>query len=363
MMNFKNLPNEMVSGVSDEELEWIAKESNDRYLLELSDDFLNEFSSPESLLEEYSDLEDRITTEMNDAEKANIPNSTAFSTKQWVGKFKNFLNMKNLSENIETMPVRFLSQYLRYFYYSLLRKDGRPYAPRSLIGIRAAIHRYLSGPEVNRNINILTDREFMRANMTLKAQVGTWLKSESKEKPFECIEKGDLERLRLHFDRSTPERLQDEVWFIITLHFGLRGRETISQLSKSSIAFDEDADGHRFAFLRHCTISKNVKSSLSQKEFSDHKNCRLYEDASSSTQCPLKAIDLYFSKISENTTALFPQPKKINGGDEISIWYCEKKKLGLNQLGKMMKRISTEANLSKPYTNHCVRVTTVSELH
>ena len=153
------------------------------------------------------------------------------------------------------MPVRFLSQYLRYFYHNLLRKDGRPYAPRSLI----RIHRYLSGPEVNRNINILVDKEFVRANMTLKAQVGTWLKSEAKERPFECIVQSDIEKLGQHFDRSTPERLQDEIWFNITQQFGLRGRETISQLNRSSIAFNNDADGHRFAFLRHCTVSKNVK--------------------------------------------------------------------------------------------------------
>ena len=81
MINFKNVPNEMVSRVSDEELEWITRESNSRFLSELSDDFLSEFNFPESLLDEYADLEDKIVEEMNDAEKANIPNSTAFSTK------------------------------------------------------------------------------------------------------------------------------------------------------------------------------------------------------------------------------------------------------------------------------------------
>ena len=118
----------------------------------------------------------------------NVPNSTAFSTQQWVKKFKAFLEENELSTNIETMPVRFLSQYLRYFYYRLKRKDGVPYAPRSLIGIRAAIHRYLTGPEVKRSINILNDTEFRRANMTLKVQVGAWLRSQGKTKSFQCIE-------------------------------------------------------------------------------------------------------------------------------------------------------------------------------
>ena len=50
--------------------------------------------------------------------------------------------------------------------------DVDPYSPRSLIGIRAAIHRYLTGPDVDRKLNILQDPEFRRANMTLKVQVG-----------------------------------------------------------------------------------------------------------------------------------------------------------------------------------------------
>ena len=68
MSNLRNLPNEMVSGVSDEELQWITHESNDRYIKELSDEFLKEFQSPE---EDYTDIENDIINEMNEAEKSN----------------------------------------------------------------------------------------------------------------------------------------------------------------------------------------------------------------------------------------------------------------------------------------------------
>ncbi|MEL7309713.1 MAG: DUF3504 domain-containing protein, partial [Pseudomonadota bacterium] len=185
-------------------------------------------------------------------------------------------------------------------------------------------------------------------------------KSQRKEKPFQSIEKPDMERIRTYFDRSTPQILQQEVWFNIMLHFGLRGRETFSQLSRDSISFDSDSDGHRYAYLCHSFLSKNVRSSLSQKEFSDNKNCRMYEDRSEQSRCPVKALESYFSKMEADTKTLFPQPKTLNA---TQIWYCQSKKLGLNQLGKMMKQISEQANLSKLYTNHCVRVTVVSELH
>ena len=41
LLNFENIPNEMISGSNDMELDWIADESGERFLTELSSDFLN----------------------------------------------------------------------------------------------------------------------------------------------------------------------------------------------------------------------------------------------------------------------------------------------------------------------------------
>ena len=99
MSNLRNLPNEMISGVSDAELQWITHESNDRYIKELSDKFLKELQSPE---EDYTDIENDIINEMNEAEKSNVPNSTVFSTQPWVKKFKAFLeDFKSLRSQIQ----------------------------------------------------------------------------------------------------------------------------------------------------------------------------------------------------------------------------------------------------------------------
>ena len=130
MINMDNIPNKMVSGVSDEELNWISKESCDRFLIELGEDFLSEYGSPESNMEKFQDLNDQIIKQLDNAEKSSIPKSSAFSTQQWTSKFKQFLKSKNLSDDIENMPVRFLSQYLRYFYHNLIARDGRPYSQR-----------------------------------------------------------------------------------------------------------------------------------------------------------------------------------------------------------------------------------------
>ncbi|CAH3180373.1 unnamed protein product [Porites lobata] len=51
--------------------------------------------------------------------------------------------------------------------------------------------------------------------------------------------------------------------------------------------------------------------------------------------------------------------EKFSPSDE--IWF-ENSPIGVNKLGDMMKEISLAASLSKVYTNHCVRSTTISAL-
>ncbi|MEL7309423.1 MAG: DUF3504 domain-containing protein, partial [Pseudomonadota bacterium] len=294
-------------------------------------------------------------------EEAGIPNSTKFSTSQHVAKFKSFLASNGLSENIENMPVSFLNKYLRLFYFSLKCKDGRPYAPRSLIGIRAAIHRYLISPKVNRKINILHDVEFTRANAMLKTMIGKWLREGRKSKTFDAIEKNDLEKIRRYFDRSSPISLQHEVWYNLVYYFGFRGRETISQLKMNSLSLETDETGRRFLFINHQTLSKNVKASLSQKEFEDIKIVRMYDAPDNVSSCPVAAFLAYKSRCSPTNNFLFPRPLK-KWYSKV-MWYSEKSKMGKDSIGEFMKSISIAAGLEKMYTNHCVRVTVVSELN
>ena len=183
MLNLSNVPNAQISGLSDEELSWVTSESNSRFVVELDAKLFEELGAVDLKDMEFNDLEPDIIKEMDEAEEANIPESTKFSTSQHVSKFKSFLSAKGLSENIETMPATFLNSYLRLFYYSLGCKDGRPYAPRSLIGIRAAIQRFFNSPKVNRKINIISDQEFVRANSMLKTMIGKWLREGKKSKP------------------------------------------------------------------------------------------------------------------------------------------------------------------------------------
>ena len=77
---------------------------------------------------------------------------------------------------------QFQNDYLRLFYANLRKKDGTYYTPSSLVCVRAAIHRQLTSPNVDANVNILNDEPFKRENGVLKAMIKKYLTSNQPDK-------------------------------------------------------------------------------------------------------------------------------------------------------------------------------------
>ena len=122
----------MISGLSTDELTWITKESGLRNCVELDPNFLNTLEWTDETAN-YPGVHEEIQKEMDEIEKQSIPKSTQTATVNHVKKFKSFLKENNLSTDIENMPIKFLADYLRFFYFKLKYKDGSSYSPRSLV--------------------------------------------------------------------------------------------------------------------------------------------------------------------------------------------------------------------------------------
>lgn len=362
ILDLSNVPGGMISGMDTETLNWVTEESNTRYLQELDPKWIDEMLEGNNL-EHFNDLSKEIEEEINAAERRSTPVSTKKQTEMYVRRFREFLSANVLSTAIETLPEEILARYLRFFYYKLRTKEGELYAPGTLIGIRAAIQRYLVSPEVNRKIDILKGTNFQRSNATLKAMVGEWLRAgggKDNSDKFPAIEPKDFEKLNLYFNRSNPIVLQEEVWFTIVYFLGFRGREVVRELSPSSLQLETDSEGRYYAQINHLYLSKNIKASLNIKEYENLKCARIYEQSDDEENCPIAALKLYLSRLPDNCNVLFPLPLKCRKHDK--QWYSNKKVVGKNSLGEMMKKISQKANLSRIYTNHCVRVSVVSSL-
>ena len=88
----------------------------------------------------------------------------------------------------------------------------------------------------------------------------------------------------------------------------------------------------------------------------------MYENTENPALCPVRAFELYLSKLNPSLDSLWQRPKAFDSFNESdSVWYCNAP-LSKNTLGSLMKTISVEYKLSKVYTNHCIRSTAVSVL-
>jgi len=358
LLDMANIPEQTISGVSDELLEWLQVQSGTRFVSEISNDFLSMLNENDTNIP--PDIEREIDVKLKNLEEEAIPRSTEAQTRRYVDKFKQFLREKKLCPEFEKAPDEILNNYLRYFYSSLKKEDDTYYSPSTLVCIRAAIQRFLSSANIDRRVNIITDVNFKRANKTLKAMVSKSMNFTVKDsEKYPAIENTDMSLLRKYFDRSTPQRLQQEVWFSLTYYFGFRGREVMRETKKDFFKFEYEADGRKIISINRNSISKNTKASLIEKEYLNFRNAKIYP-AEDPSVCPVQALETYLGLIPDTVEVLFPQPLIKPKPNE--KWYSSKRVVGKNAIGDFMKTISKEANLSKLYTNHSIRVTTISEL-
>ena len=82
----------------------------------------------------------------------------------------------------------------------------------------------------------------------------------------------------------------------------------------------------------------------------------MYKTSSKSDE--YTALEKFLSKLNPECETLFQYPKR-NWRPPDKVWY-ENWPLGVNKLSTMMKNISSEAGLSRIYTNHSVRATAIA---
>ena len=126
-------------------------------------------------------------------------------------------------------------------------------------------------------------------------------------------------------------------------------------LKRRSFTFDVDAKGDHFGSMTHDESTKNHPGRVSDVE-SFGKNARMYK--TSSKIDGYTGLQVFLSKLHPECEGLFQYPKR-NWQQTDKIWY-ENRPLGVNKLSAMMKEISSEANLSRVYTNHSVRATAIT---
>ena len=229
-----------------------------------------------------------------------------------------------------------------------------------MIGLRSAIQRHLEGPPHNRTLDIIHDSEFKPAHLVFTGRLKV-NRAEGNDvtKHKDPIEQGDLQKM---YDSgvlsdNNPTALQYKVFVEISLHFVRRGREGLRELKASAFQFKHDDEGKEYVTLDHNEKSKKdqgLKSAFIAKE------PRMYA-SENGIHCPIVSLKKYLSKLDPTSDVFFQQVRTCANVISKDVWY-NGRPMGQSTLSGLMPKISREANLSKIYTNHCIRVTLITML-
>lgn len=324
--------------------------SDPNFTVELAD-----FDDNDAMGSQKSELSEG---QLQSLEETSRPQSTMKATKQGIKKFENWLEKRGRTVDYATVSAEELASILRKFYAEVKHnQQGKSLTPSSLTGIRAAIHRHLTAAPFLRTMNIVKDKEFLSANNMFQARCRLYYRAgnpKPRHKPV--IEDSDMAKLGNYFThwKSQPSVLQECVWYSLCYHFGRRGREGWTSMMKNTFTVKTDSNGEQYVCSDITESTKNVKGGAKQHE-QDYSDSRMYGQA-------VEIFIFYFSKLHPDLDRLFQKPRKdqhFMPDDE--TWFT-REPVGKNTLSQMMQRISKNAKLSKEYTCHSIRATTITTL-
>ncbi|CAG2185548.1 unnamed protein product [Mytilus edulis] len=230
--------------------------------------------------------------------------NTKRQTRTAINGFREYLTEKSLSLDFESYDDAQLDDVLSKFYMEMRNKNGEMYKKTTMQSYRQGLQRHLSK---TRDIDILKGDNFKKSQKHIN------------------------------------------VFVDIMIHFGRRGRENLATLTRQDFAVQPDPEGTLYIYKTHDELTKNHQTDSEKSS-----DGRMYE-IKGSDRCPVRSFVKYIRRLNPKCNKLFQQPK-LTAKDGI---HYDNIPLGHNKLGIYMNEISKAANLSKEYTNHSCRATTV----
>ena len=187
---------------------------------------------------------------------------------------------------------------------------------------------------LKRQFNIISDPLFKQSNQVFEAVV-VELKRQgfAKVEHHEPILTEDLPKIYSSYDPSSPnpKSLQYFVWFSIMFHRICRGRENLRLHKRQSFSVSVDGTGRKYVYQHLDELDKNHRQN--DDPFDSSAYGRMYENMENPALCPVRAFELYLSKLNPSLDLLWQRSNAFDNFNESdSVWYCNAL-LGKNTLG------------------------------
>ena len=171
--------------------------------------------------------------------------NTKKSTEQWKNVFVKWATERGKEKNLEAYECVDLDKTLSQFYAEVRKESGEDYEPNSLRVMQAAVERHFKSKLYPKSI--IKDREFLSSRKVLegkarKLREGGRGKRASRSKSLTNKEEESLWKSG-HLGSRNPRALINSMWWLLTQHFGLRGRQEHHNMKVEDICLQRDDEG------------------------------------------------------------------------------------------------------------------------
>ncbi|XP_052068538.1 uncharacterized protein LOC127707827 isoform X2 [Mytilus californianus] len=275
------------------------------------------------------------------------------------------ISKEDLNNNLKHFYAEFKPKYQEKRASRMPEKYASVYHRNTFINVRSALNRHLK--DLQRNIDIVRDKEFRNSNnmldSTLKMMTKSGLSRPTQHK--DIIEMDDLKKIRdyIYQKSCTPVILRLRVWYFLSIHFVSRGLKFHQQLLKDSFDFLKDTNGDEYVVINHKTQQKNVHGGETSE--TGPVNERMYA-IHGHKSCPVAALRLFIKKTAPEAKTLFNRCVKDNivnlDFESVNVWYTAQS-LSSRFFSNFMSDISRNAKCSKLYTAQSLRATAIQEMN
>ena len=153
--------------------------------------------------------------------------NTDHSTNTWTRIFKAWASERGQNEELPSYVPSDLDEVLVNFYEELRKVDGQEYEPPCLRVMRSSLDRYLK--EKNYPVSIISSDEFKESNNVSEGKARDLRDKGMGNRPNRSLPLTTQEEEILwqcgQLGHENAQSLINSLWWLMTQHFGLRGRQ------------------------------------------------------------------------------------------------------------------------------------------
>jgi len=243
-----------------------------------------------------------------------------------------------------------MANILTKFFTTAKRADGGDYEPNSIRGIMGGIDRYLAANRKPKVFHDSTNPQYVYVQEVAKSKMKK-LKSMGKGNlPNRAAPLTDEEIEKLwtsgQLGRQTPRTLINTMWWYNSLHFGMRAITEHKQMCWGDIEVKTGSNHRRFLEFNERATKTRTGSSKNDA----NQNQKAYENPTNPERCP---VELYLKYAAlRPKEACTPQSpfylacSTLPGTPKPGLKWYKNCPLGINTIGKLMKKMAAAADLT-----------------